>query len=194
MSAVRRLDPAMVASGFERNAAEFYPEPPWVIEALLKLWRPRGTVIWDPACGTGTIPRVFRAAGYRVVGSDLYPPDHPAGHSERAPDAYSEDFFLAPLRAPTIVCNPPYSIAPQFVRHAVELTRPVGGAVAMLLRHEWMCAGGRADLFGTAFAGAVVLTKRPRWIANSTGSPRHPYTWLIWDHQHRGDPWIRFSQ
>jgi hypothetical protein len=34
------------------------------------------------------------------------------------------------------------------------------------------------------FHKKVVVTKRPRWIADSTGSPRHNYSWFIWDWRH----------
>lgn len=82
----------------------------------------------------------------------------------------------------SIVTNPPYSLAEEFVRHALDLTRAAGGMVAMLLRHEFDCAATRRDLFDMrAFAYRMALTRRPRWIAGTTGSPRHNFTWFVWD-------------
>jgi hypothetical protein len=27
----------------------------------------------------------------------------------------------------------------------------------------------------------LIVTKRPRWIKGSKGSPRHTYAWYVWD-------------
>ena len=54
-------------------------------------------------------------------------------------------------------------------------------------RHEWECAANRDGLLDEEpFAGMLTLTCRPRWIAGSTGSPRHNYAWFIWDWRHCG--------
>ena len=29
----------------------------------------------------------------------------------------------------------------------------------------------------------IVLTKRPRWIKESKGAPRHNYSWFVWDNE-----------
>ena len=74
------------------------------------------------------------------------------------------------------------SLAELFCRHAIELMRPVGGQVAMFMRNEFDCGRGRMGLFQyPPFHRKIVVTKRPRWIAGSTGSPRHNYAWFVWD-------------
>jgi hypothetical protein len=82
-----------------------------------------------------------------------------------------------------IVTNPPYSLATAFIEHALRLTLPRRGKVVMLLRHDFDTASSRHHLFGgnEAFKKKVVLTRRPRWIEGSTGSPRHNFAWYIWD-------------
>jgi hypothetical protein len=55
--------------------------------------------------------------------------------------------------------------------------------VALLGRNEIDCAGPtRSQFFGSCpeFAAKIVLTWRPRWVAGSTGSPRHNYAWYVW--------------
>ena len=85
------------------------------------------------------------------------------------------------------------------MRHALKLVSPIDGVVCMLMRNEWDSAKGRVDLLdGThrvrllPFAGKVVLTSRPRWIAESKGSPRHNYSWFCWSAHHVGQPWLRY--
>ena len=55
--------------------------------------------------------------------------------------------------------------------------------VAMLLRNEFDSAASRKELFtgNVYFDTKIILTKRPRWIEGSTGSPRHNYAWFVWD-------------
>jgi hypothetical protein len=94
-----------------------------------------------------------------------------------------------------IVTNPPYSIADEFVRHALTLAQR-GSQVAMLLRNEWDCASGRNDLFreNPHFAMKIVLTRRPRWIAGSKGSPRHNYAWFVWEIGQTASPTVIYDQ
>ncbi|UTC29916.1 DNA methylase [Bajunvirus bajun] len=82
-----------------------------------------------------------------------------------------------------IITNPPYGKdAEAITRHALHLMQPQAGLVAVLCRHEWDCAKSRSDLFDhPAFAMKITLRHRPRWIADSSGSPRFPYAWFVWD-------------
>jgi hypothetical protein len=68
--------------------------------------------------------------------------------------------------------------------------RPNGGLVAMLLRCDFDHAKSRQHLFGgcAQFAKKLILTRRIRWIENSTGSPSFNHAWFIWDWQHQGPP------
>ena len=88
----------------------------------------------------------------------------------------------------SIVTNPPYTLAEEFIVHAIALTERVGGMVAMLMRNEYDCAASRRDLFEhEAFAGKLILTKRPRWRdGEHIASPRHNFAWYVWDWGHTG--------
>lgn len=158
---------------YERHENDAYDTPAWCTKALLQHWTPRG-MVWDPACGAGAITDVFKALGVGVMLSDIQPRCDTAradflGHGSPGDGLFS------------IVTNPPYNLAEEFVRHALTLTERAGGDVAMLLRNEWDCAAGRNDLFTVGpFHRKIVLTKRPRWIEGSTGSPRHNFAWFVW--------------
>ncbi len=174
-------DPAMLgASKHQRRAGDFYATPDWVTEVLCR--HQRFDQVWEPACGEGHMSRVLENHGAFVWSTDLYD----RGYGQ----AHGVNFLETLLPRPDdtsmnmdIVTNPPYSLADEFVEHALKLARPRGRRVAMLLRNEWDCAASRSQLF-TAEAGfslKIVRTKRPRWIEGTTGSPRHNYSWYLWD-------------
>ncbi len=88
------------------------------------------------------------------------------------------------VRPRLIVSNPPYGdLTDKSVEQALRLLEPVGGTLALLMRHEWDAGSGRAHLTGSpAYLGKVVLRFRPRWIEGTTGAPRFPYAWFMWSH------------
>lgn len=158
-------------SGYQRLPDEAYHTPEWVTHALRPHLRGVRTA-WEPACGNGSIVRVLAEWGLNV----------------RATDITTDFNFLKAARCQhdLIVTNPPYSLAQQFIEHALRLTKPQLGRVAMLLRVDFDSAVTRQHLFGGCrhWARKVVLTSRIRWIKDSTGSPSENHAWFIWDHKH----------
>jgi hypothetical protein len=188
-------DTAMLGgSGYERIEADFYPTPPENVDCLLEHFIPHGGrhLVWEPACGKGDISMRLNEYGLETWNTDL----HDQGFGIPGID------FLAQTTLPnpnirTIITNPPYAdgLAEAFVRHAIKLMEPVRGQVAMFLRNEFDCGKGRMELFQLPpFHRKVIVTKRPRWIAGSTGSPRHNYSWFVWDWRHKsGSAGISYS-
>ena len=147
--------------------------------------------IWEPACGEGHISKRLVQLGAYVISTDLIGRGYGTG---------GLDFLKCP-RIPAaltkgsgrigIITNPPYGdLADEFLAAALELTAPVDGIVAMFMRNEWDMAKNRHRWFEghPAFAMKVCVTKRPRWVAGSKGSPRHSYSWYVWDHRNGGAP------
>ena len=170
---------------------DHYTTSPGATRALL-LAEPLPKHIWDPCCGTGTIVTELRAAGHEVVASDLV--DY--GIPITAPGYYRVDFLLerqAPTGCEAIVCNPPYKLAPQFVRHAIELV-PI---TCMLLRLAFLESANRMDILeGGQLARVLVFRKRLPMMhrRNWTGkraSNSIPFAWFIWRHDWCGDPRIK---
>src|SRR6516225_3418709 len=105
--------------GRHSNAArgfDLYETPPVAVEALLAVenlphW------IWEPCAGRGAIANVLRDRGHAVVCSDLIRYDDFPLH-------FVGDFMRqakAPVGCDAIVTNPPYQIATEFGRHALDL-------------------------------------------------------------------------
>jgi hypothetical protein len=166
--------------GYARQGQDFYSTPAWMTEALLRRVRlPKG--IWEPCCGDGAMAQVLEAHGHRVVATDLVD----RGYGEAGRD------FLAETQLPdgvtAIVTNPPYGRRLfEFVDHALELTRPVGGMVAMLVNAQWPYAAVNSKrLLHPAYEASVILTNRIIWFPGADGrpakQPQENHCWLVWD-------------
>lgn len=167
----------------ERAENDFYVEPEWAVEALINSVRFDG-VIWDPACGTGTIPNVFRRHGTEVWASDIV--------NRWCEYSFICDFLSANVSVPNIVSNPPYNLAQRFVERALSLADK---KVAMLLRLAFLEGRKRKKFFETTplsrvlvFAPRVSMPPGGRGIRAAGGMVA--FAWFVWDHEHRGPPTI----
>src|SRR5450759_508794 len=96
---------------------DLYESPPEAVRALLKA-EDLPAVIWEPACGPGSIVRVLRASGRQVYATDR------VDYETRDQDCHGWDFLSerqVPLGTQAIVTNPPFKNASEFVTHALEL-------------------------------------------------------------------------
>jgi hypothetical protein len=196
-------------SGYVRKKLDSYWTQPWITQWLMaelcaNEWvygTPVNGTVWEPACGQGHISKVLAAAGLDVLSTDIF--DHGWGGMHGIQNFLDVEEVDPAIRV--VFTNPPYDTsqdegfpavtAEAFVRHALKLMKPVKGAVIMLLRNEFDCASGRADLFSDPpYAAKLVLTRRPTWtdpsmpvnIDPKTGAPkkngpRHNYAWFFWD-------------
>jgi len=157
-------------SGYERKERDLYETPEWVTDCVIDYIDVHREV-WEPAQGSGKMVSALAKHGFNVFGSDI--------------DA-GEDFLKSvclPDRGITaIVTNPPYADARAFIEHALKLTKPVRGTVAMLLRTDYDHAKTRQHLFGKCdqFWMKLVLTKRIKWFEDSKGQPSFNHAWYIW--------------
>lgn len=170
-------------SGHKRLPRDNYATPAWCTEAVLPhLGLRRGSHVLEPAAGAGKMARVLRKHGFKVFTDDIT-----RGH----------DFLnrVTPFRGDAIITNPPYKFARQFIENALELTENTKGLVAMLLSVDFDSAATRVHLFAEhpAFTKKIVLTKRIRWIEDSTGSPSENHAWYVWDWSNEDEPTIGYA-
>lgn len=170
-----------------RPKDDFYHTPEIATEKLLEVEEFR-SVIWEPACGSGGIGKVLQAEGHRVHATDLYP----RGYGSKRP----QDFLktLPPPLVNSIVTNPPYSLAFEFVEHATDAMRKRDGKVAMLLRLAWLEGKKRKALFKKThlsrvyvFSSRLPRMHRPNWTGKKSSS-MIAFAWFVWDYtkRHRG--------
>jgi hypothetical protein len=171
-------------SGYQRKDRDEYTTPTWVTAALAPHLPPKLSRVWEPAAGAGKMAEALSSLGFEVRASDI---------------CGGVDFLTSPhCDCEAIVTNPPYGLAQQFIEHALDLTKPGRGVVAMLLRTDYDHAKTRAHLFGgcAAFCKKLVLTRRIVWFdgPNKRGSPSYNHAWFLWHWCHEGPPTIAYHQ
>jgi hypothetical protein len=151
-------------SGYPRNANDFYIEPPWTFDCLLA--RTDRTdfmpVVYDPCCGTGTLPLRAKALGLGGIGTDLVDRPKQGAFAFEQRD-YLEGQTLEGF-AP-VVMNPPYRSAQSFIMKALRETRK-GGVVAALVPNSFLHSQARHDWFRERETEKIiVLSRRPSCLA-----------------------------
>jgi hypothetical protein len=154
-----------------RQADDWYPTPPEVTHALLRMWRPRGRIVVEPACGDGAMARVIEGYGYRVIASDLVDRGYGRGGID----------FLTVTSVPrdaALITNPPFDddLPERFIRHAVAI-----GVVemAMLLKATFWSAACRLPLWHQHQPKIeAMLTWRVDFL--DLGNPAMDCVWCVW--------------
>lgn len=176
----RKLD----AHIWDREANDHYVEPRWCSERLFQV-EPFEGVIWDPACGFGTICESAFAAGYPILASDICDRGYVRGTPSRI-----ADFATLDDPVDNIVTNPPFDAARQFAFHALTLARRKVALifpVARLNAARW--------LRDTPLRRVWLLTPRPSMppghvIASGEkpGGGKMDYAWLVFERGFAGAP------
>lgn len=119
-------------SDTDRENNDYYATPPKAIEELLKREQ-FNHYIWECAVGGGHIAEVLKQNGYDVKCSDIidrgYTDTEVADflHTERDKNDFARD----------IITNPPYSMATEFVKHALDISMD-STKVAMFLKIQFL--------------------------------------------------------
>ena len=176
-------------SGYQRAERDLYVEPEWAVEALIDSedamigLEPDAfpEPIWDPACGTGTIPRVFNRRGFLSYGTDLA-----TGHD------FLDRSFYPPELFGSLVCNPPFKSAEAFIERALDPGLGLEVA-AFLLRLAFLEGQERRKMFErTPLARVLVFSKRvsmpPPGTKQVGGAVA--FAWFVWRRGHVGPPTI----
>lgn len=162
-----------------RQIDDWYPTPPEATEKLLEVEK-FDAVIWEPAAGDGALAEMLAAAGYGVIASDL----NSYGYCKSGIDFLMETQLPEALRPVTsLVTNPPYKLAEQFIRHAIGLG---------VTKHAWLLrlaflegAARHENLFKDNPPSRIhVFSKRLtiwRGDEKPTGSGTTAYAWFVWD-------------
>ena len=164
---------------------DLYETPPEAVRALLAAEDlPAG--IWEPACGPGAIARVLRAAGHRVVATDLVATDL-VDYGSPDQDAARIDFLFersAPAGVETIVTNPPFKLAEEFAEHALRLCP----RVIMLARLAFLEAERPTGVLDDGRLARVLVFKerlpmmhRHGWEGPRIKGGAMAFAWFVWD-------------
>lgn len=179
---------------FAKDRHGHYVEPAWCSERLFEEEDFDG-MIWDPACGWGTITDAAVKRGYTVYGSDLI--DRKRHHLDWGKRFRKQDFLISDWRPRgkfNVVTNPPFDHVEAFARQALLLgAKQV--AMIMLVRRlnaaHW--------LHELPLRRVYLLSPRPSmppgsWIAagNKPGGGTQDFCWLMFDQSYKGQPQLRW--
>jgi hypothetical protein len=158
------------------RANDLYETPACAVHALLRHEKLPHT-IWEPCAGRGALSRELRAYGHYVVTEDL------VGYSGAdAEIVFGRDFLMERIpRCRTIVTNPPFKLADQFIRHGLGL----GCDVIVLLRLMALEGSSRSDIIDghltRVWAGIERLPgmHREGWEGNKLSNSSAPFAWFV---------------
>lgn len=170
--------------GRERQLDDFYQTPHWATQILLENLIIDTVIeepILEPSVGRGQIIDVLKEYGYRdVTGIDINP--------EFNPDIVSDFLTWEPDKEySTIITNPPYTYALEFIQKALEINKY--GINAFLLRLNFLESKVRYQFWKEYMPAHIyVLAERPKFYLGKTDSIA--YAWFVWK-SHSGDTTIR---
>jgi hypothetical protein len=167
------------------RGSDLYETPPCAVRALIDA-EPLPHVIWEPACGRGSIARVLKAASHVVHASDL------CAYGYGVPNIDFLASRTAPEGCQCILTNPPYKDAEAFVERAISLAPKV----VMLLRLAFLESTRRTVLLeqsGLAsvhvFRNRIPMMHRDGWDGPRATSTT-AYAWFVWQRGYGGKPEI----
>lgn len=159
-----------------RNKDDFYPTPAECTVGLLDaeehFIKKHGLNVWEPACGDGLMASLISNRGFSVKATDLVY----RGYGDPEPldflDNDREEHGMA------IITNPPFNLAPQFIRASRE--KYDAPYLALLLKSTFWHAASRYQLFIDHPPSMIYpLTWRPDFMKR--GAPTMDCTWFVWD-------------
>lgn len=156
----------------QREKNDYYGTPPEATEALMRHWCPSGD-IWEPCAGKGMLSDVVQKfkPNDKIHLTDLNP---------QRDDIIRADFLTtasAPASDLTIITNPPFKYAAEFIKKGFELGVQ---KQAMLLKSTFFHAASRAGLFRQHRPSQVLaLTWRLDFM--NLGRPVMECIWVVFD-------------
>ena len=187
----------------QREANDFYATDPRALEALLDNCTTKTKVklhectkkpfyIWECACGTGNLSQVLNDRKYNVFSSDKI---------DRGYGMDSVDFLdvtknqLGSNELPcikVILTNPPFSLANEFIMHALDIL-PIGGIYIALMNLQVLAGIERYEkIYSNHWLREVyIFSKRIRCYKNNIPDNIAPiinYAWFVFEKGYNGSP------
>jgi len=175
----------------EREELDYYATPPLATEWLCKL-ETFDKHILEPCCGEGAISEVLKQHNYHVTSYDIVD----RGYGEGIKDFFLLKRYNLPEQLKTnsfsIVTNPPYGKALEFVEHSIELL-PDNGKLAMFLRIQFL-EGKERRLFFEQHPPIRIWVSSSRLACAKSGEfEKHKtsaicFCWIVFQKGYKGKP------
>lgn len=167
-----------------RNADDNYATPAWCVREILPYVLPdRPCTVLDPCCGSGAILDAVTSdapwSSTMGIEIDLNRFQQVRSKYERKDlsfqimhsDALNESCVWP--SADLILTNPPYRLALEFLRRALD----EDGTVAFLLRLNFLGSQARREFWRDNAFDVYVLSRRPSFTGNGTDATE--YAWFV---------------
>lgn len=179
----------------ERENMDYYATEPLAAELLLQIEDiPKDRWVWECASGENHLADVFEGNGYKVLKSDVV---------QRKPDVVLFDFLNdEPKHKPfngTIITNPPYKFAQEFVERALDLISD-GNKVCMFLKVQFLEGKKRKALF-EKYPPKTVWVSSSRLLCAKNGDFKGmrdgggsavAYAWYVWEKGYKGEAKLKW--
>lgn len=170
----------------QRSALDYYGTNPKCVEALLERERFQNR-IWEPCSGHGNISKTLKAKGFGVRSTDVF--DY--GEQDEIADFLAFDGEWDG----DIITNPPYCLAEEMAKKAIESVRP-GAKIAMFLRLQFLEGQSRYDGIFSKNPPKAVYCFPKRQVCSAkddfTEGSAVAYCWIVWEKGYEGDPALRW--
>jgi hypothetical protein len=182
------------APKWDRDVDDYYVEEDWCSARLFEQEHFQGSIL-DPACGSGRIVNNARLAGYQAFGTDL---------KIRSKFCMQAIDFMLPTPLPksyfqNIVCNPPFRIAIEFLKLALERYQ---SKMAIILPLSYLAGDQRTRwLENSELRRVLVFTPRPSMPPGllveqgfEAGGGKPDYAFYVFEKGYCGNPelgWVR---
>lgn len=175
---------SIVGTSEGRPEHDFYPTPAYVTQALLDR-ECFNNDVWEPACGDGSMSKVLEENGYNVRSTDLIYRGY--GEKESVDFLYQKEH----VGCTSIITNPPFTLAQEFVEHAASLTY---GKYAIFGKLSFLEGKARKKMFQylplkkvLVFSQRVKLTREGKPYKNGG---MIAFAWYIFDPLYIEEPTI----
>lgn len=176
-----------------REEDDYYATPPEAVDKLFESeYFTPPNVVWECACGGGHMAEALKAHGVQTYCTDL----RDRGYGTGGVDFLKSDLIY---NVDTILTNPPYKYATDFVLHALDIL-PDNGRVVMLLKLQFLDGKDRLKRLYTHYPpwGVFVHSSRVRCAVNADFANAHGnavcYSWFEWRKGFQGHPkvfWLK---
>lgn len=164
----------------KRREADFYETPYSLTEQLLEVEKLKGSIL-EPARGNGAISKVLRRCGLDCIEYDQ-----------------ETDFLKETRKCDTIITNPPYSKAFQFILKAKKVAQR---KIVFLLPLSYLHGKKRFDYIWQdidfPLARVYIFTRYPMLGEKLREDGKYNtgmmvYAWYVWEKEYIGNPEIKW--
>lgn len=190
----------------ERGRVEndFYATDPSSVKVFLDTYKLEGTKFLEPCVGQGHIAEVVKEyyPNSEIVGFDIVDRGYDVSNTE------IRDFLLTDAEEvvskyglfDTVITNPPYALAQEFVEKSLSLVRDKG-TVTMFLKLQFLEGVKRQQFFKAnppKFVYVFVSRQSP-WMNGSPVDEKGKkwsstmcFAWFVWEKGFQGEPIVRW--